>query len=130
MLYLIVMSFFLCVVIWDTERVGRRKGECCGLFMCKLKSICCCKGFFLSPKQIRYGDKDTEMVPEPATNDGLELSSKTEKFIDKIFAPAVLSKFGRIGFLVIYVVLIAGSIYGMSKVRIDFKVTYFIGETA
>lgn len=55
MLYLIVMSVFLCVVIWDTERVGRKKGECCGLFMCKQYSIFCCKGFFLSPKMIAYG---------------------------------------------------------------------------
>ena len=50
MLYLIVMTTFLCVVVWDTERVGRKRGECCGLFMCKMYSIFCCKGFFLSPK--------------------------------------------------------------------------------
>jgi Niemann-Pick C1 protein len=50
MLYLVVMSVFLCVVIWDTERVGRKKGECCGLFMCKMDSIFCCRGSCLSAK--------------------------------------------------------------------------------
>lgn len=30
----------------------------------------------------------------------------------------------------IYVALIGGAIYGCTKVRIDFKVSYFIGETA
>lgn len=37
---------------------------------------------------------------------------------------------GRIGLLVIYVILIAGSIYGCLQVEIDFKVTYFIGKSA
>ena len=64
MLYLIVMTVFLCVVVWDTERVGRRKGECCGLFMCKLRSICCCRGFFLSKKQVRFGDGTTSEATE------------------------------------------------------------------
>jgi len=62
MLYMVVMTVFLSVVVWDTERVGRKKGECCGLFMCKQYSIFCCKGWCLSPKQIRYGT-----LNEPAT---------------------------------------------------------------
>ena len=66
MLYLIVMTLFLAVVIWDTERVGRKKGECCGLFMCKMDSIFCCKGFFLSAKQKRYGTVQAEGAPQPA----------------------------------------------------------------
>jgi predicted RND superfamily exporter protein len=32
--------------------------------------------------------------------------------------------------LVVYVFLIAVSIYGATQVRIDFKVTYFIGDTS
>lgn len=50
MLYLIVMTVFLCVVVWDTERVGRKKGECCGLCMCGMNNPMCCRGFFLSGK--------------------------------------------------------------------------------
>lgn len=60
MLYLLVMTVFLCVVVWDTERVGRKKGECCGLCMCKMDSIFCCRGFFLSPKQRAYGTVNAE----------------------------------------------------------------------
>lgn len=37
---------------------------------------------------------------------------------------------GRIILLVVYVFLIAVSIYGATQVRIDFKVTYFIGDTS
>ena len=54
MVYLVVMTVFLSVVVWDTERVARRRGECCGLCMCKHDSVICCKGFFLSNKMIRY----------------------------------------------------------------------------
>ena len=60
MIYLIVMTVFLAVVVWDTERVGRKKGECCGLCMCKQDSIICCKGFFLSKKMIEYGTLSTD----------------------------------------------------------------------
>ena len=35
MLYLVVMTVFLCVVVFDTQRVSRKNGECCRLFMCK-----------------------------------------------------------------------------------------------
>lgn len=57
-------------------------------------------------------------------------ASKTEKCLDKYLAPYILSTAGRIILLVIYVLLIAGAAYGCTKVEIDFKVTYFIGETA
>ena len=137
MLYFIVMTFFMSVVVWDTERVGRKKGECCGLFMCKMDSIFCCRGFFMSPKQKRYGTVNTDNKEAPAANsnqneqvnDSLE-ASKTEKFIESYLAPTILSKAGRIILLVVYVILIAGSIYGCLQVEIDFKVTYFIGDTA
>lgn len=32
--------------------------------------------------------------------------------------------------LVIYIILVAGAIFGATQVEIDFKVTYFIGETS
>jgi Niemann-Pick C1 protein len=50
MLYGLVMTVFLAVVIWDTERVGRKRNECCGCFCCKQESVICCRGWFLSDK--------------------------------------------------------------------------------
>ena len=136
MLYLIVMTVFLAVVVWDTERVGRKKGECCGACMCKQDSIFCCRGFFLSPKMIAYGTLHDDQADAKKTDERVEeidpslQASKTEKCLDKYLAPYILSTAGRIILLVIYVLLIAGAAYGCTKVEIDFKVTYFIGETA
>ena len=42
----------------------------------------------------------------------------------------ILSGPGRVAVSVVYAILIGFSIYGCMQVRIDFKVTYFIGETA
>ena len=134
MLYLIVMTFFLCVVVWDTERVGRKKGECCGACICSNQNPLCCRGYFLTPKQIRYGTSkpadQVEQAVEQVQGETSQEASKTEKCIDKYLAPKLLTTPGRIALLVIYAILIQFSIYGCWKVRIDFKVTYFIGETA
>ena len=153
MLYLSVMTVFLAVVVWDTERVGRKKGECCGLCMCKMDSIFCCGGFFLSDKQKAYGsvqwpypseDKKSEKkddenqkgatedkaqaAPKQAYNS--EEASKTEKCIYRYMAPCLLSTAGKIVTIVVYVALIAAAAYGCTQVEIDFKVNYFIGETS
>lgn len=69
MLYLTVMSFFLAVVVWDTERVGRKKGECCGLCMCKEDNIICCKGSCLSNKQKAYSNVEFEDAKPAGGND-------------------------------------------------------------
>ena len=116
MLYLIVMSVFLCVCIWDTERVAKRRGDCCGLCMCKMDSIFCCKGACLSPKQKRFGTLEAgQTEPKPQAAEEInedEEASKTEKCIAKYLAPNLLTNAGRITMLVIYAILIAGSIYG------------------
>lgn len=116
-LYLVVMTVFLCVVIWDTERISRKKGECCGLCCCKQYSLLCCKGFFLSPKMIAYGTLVEEGVAaKPAAGetevDMSLLASKTEKCLEKYLAPNLLSCGGRITLLALYVFLIAGAAYG------------------
>ena len=59
-LYLSCLTIFLCVVIWDTQRVKKRKGECCRLCMCKEDSVICCYGFFLSEKQKKYSGLITD----------------------------------------------------------------------
>ena len=55
-------------------------------------------------------------------------ASMTEKFIDKYMAPNLLTPAGRIIMLVIYAILIGGSIYGVINVEINFEFNYFIGE--
>ena len=47
-LYLIVLTFFLCIVAWDVNRVAAKKRECCGLCCCKEDSLCFCRGALLS----------------------------------------------------------------------------------
>ena len=143
MLYFTVMTFFLCVVVWDTERVGLKRGECCGLCMCKEDTVICCKGSCLSKKMKNYSDvdfaddkpaaskNDEEKQKQNSTvderNEQLEASC-TERFIEKNLGPCLMTKGGRIGLLILYLVLVALSVYGCTQVKIDFKVTYFIGE--
>jgi len=55
MLYLSAMTVFMSVLVWDTERVAKKKGECCGACACKEDTIICCRGTFLSQKQREYG---------------------------------------------------------------------------
>ena len=55
-------------------------------------------------------------------------ASKTEKFIEKYMAPKLLTTTGRIIMLVIYAILIGGSVYGCINVEINFEINYFIGE--
>lgn len=49
MLYLIVITIFLSVVVWDTHRVANRRRECCGLCCCREDSMLFCSGKFLTP---------------------------------------------------------------------------------
>ena len=48
MLYLSALTLFLSVLVWDTERVSKKRGECCGACMCKEDTPICCKGSCLS----------------------------------------------------------------------------------
>ena len=79
-LYLIALSYFLCFVAWDMKRVEQRKGECCGLFCCKEDTLCCCKGYFLSPKQKKWSglDKVSDKVPNKK-----DLKEKTKETKDE-----------------------------------------------
>ena len=54
MLYITVMTVFLCILYWDTFRASKRCGDCCGLFFCKENTILCCKGIFLANNQREF----------------------------------------------------------------------------
>ena len=55
-------------------------------------------------------------------------ASATERCLGKYFAPAILSNVGRIIFLVIYVILIAGACYGATQIEIQFDINYFVSK--
>ena len=140
MLYLLVNTMFLAVVVWDTRRVEKRWGECCGLcgILCKEDTILCCKGKLLAQKQRDYSKieasadeiakfTEEENKADAALKTTLKAST-SEKFLGKYFAPIILSKIGRIVFLVIYVILIAFMSYGASQLRIHFEIDFFISK--
>ena len=55
MLYLAVLTMFLPILVWETNRVKSRKKECFGLFCChETKSSIFCKGRFLSDSKRKF----------------------------------------------------------------------------
>ena len=54
MLYLTVLTLFLSMLVWDTQRVEKRKADCCRLFCCREDSILFARGHFLSKKQKEF----------------------------------------------------------------------------
>jgi hypothetical protein len=62
---------------------------------------------------------------DPALKEALRASA-SERFLGKYFAPMVLSNIGRIVWLVIYLILIAGAAYGASQVELHFEFDFFI----
>lgn len=122
MLYLLVMTIFLSVVVWDTNRIARKGKECCGACACDETSILCCGGKLTSPKQREFCEvplfaedemkakKEYEKA-EPAIRTVLS-ASKTERCLGKYYSPYILSKAGRIIFPVLYVLLITGAAIG------------------
>jgi Na+-transporting methylmalonyl-CoA/oxaloacetate decarboxylase gamma subunit len=57
-------------------------------------------------------------------------SSFLEVFMEKYFAKYLLTIYGIISVLVLYFILICISIYGVSKLEIDFRQSYFISDDA
>lgn len=114
MLYLSAITTFLCVLIWDTKCVSK---HCFGLFRNKVFFNICCCGIFASPRQrehLGWPNKSCFAEDDKASPEIKEVHGKgiTEQCLGRCFAPIVLSTVGRIVFLVIYAVLIAGAIYG------------------
>lgn len=138
MLYFLVMTMFLSVVVWDTNRVARKGKECCGACACEETSIFCCGSKFTSPKQRAYCEvpmsveeemkfKDEYEKADPAIRTTLS-ASNTERCLGKYFSPYILSKAGRIIFPIIYVILITGAALGAAQVEVKFDIEYFVSK--
>ena len=54
--------------------------------------------------------------------------STTERCLAKYFAPVIISNPGRIGFLLLYVLLITGSIIGVLNLKVHFDIKFFVSE--
>ena len=56
MLYWNALSVFAAVVAFDLKRQAKHWPDCCFLCCCSEKSIFCCKGLLLAPRQRRFSD--------------------------------------------------------------------------
>jgi len=70
---------------------------------------------------------ELEKNSDPAIKTTLKAGA-SERCLGKYIAPVILSKIGRIVFLVIYVGLIGMMSYGASQVTIHFDIMFFISE--
>ena len=60
LLYTAMMTLYLPVVYWDTQRVAKRNKECCGLLCCAEDSKLFCKGRFLAQSKHNYSFGDSQ----------------------------------------------------------------------
>ena len=123
-LYIWVMTIFLCVVVWDTERVHKKQTECCNILSvcCGEKNPICCCGVCTTPKQRKWAGVEETEAEKSAMNARREKASDamkttleasaTERCLGRFFAPYVLSTPGRIVFGIIYLVWLCVAIYG------------------
>ena len=128
MLFLSSISVFSAFMVWELERTMNRKGDCCGACTkcCGEETIICCGGRFLTDRQKAYpfrGEESDEVPKEQYTN-------ATHKFLHEKYSKALTSKFGIITVLAVWLIYFGVSLYGVTNVDIDFKITYFINPNA
>lgn len=128
MLFLTSLSVFSAFMVWELERTSNQKGDCCGActWCCKLDTVICCRGSCLTPKQKAYpfgGDK-SDAPPED------QYTGATHRFLHQTYSKHLTSKYGIIAVLTVWLIYFGISIYGMTQVEIDFKITYFISPEA
>jgi len=52
----------------------------------------------------------------------------TERFLDKVFAKELLTREGRIGVIILYLIMTIGGIYGVQQLEVDFSIEYFVDD--
>ena len=141
-LYIWVMTIFLCVVVWDTERVHKKQTECCNMLSvcCGEKNPICCCGVCTTPKQRKWAGVEETEAEKSAMNARREKASDamkttleasaTERCLGRFFAPYVLSTPGRIVFGIVYLVWLCVAIYGCTQLEVAFDFDYFISESS
>ena len=124
MLFLSSISVFAAFMVWELERTSKGKGDCCGACTkcCGEETFLCCGGRCLTAKQKAYPYRGQETDPVPVE----QYTNATHKFIYEKYSKALTSQFGIICVLSIWLLYFGVSLYGVTKVDIDFKITYFI----
>ena len=125
MLYIGVMTIFLSIIYWDTWRVSKRYGECCGLIFCKEDSILFCKGKLLSNGQKVHSRILNQLShEEQALSESTEvIASNTEKFLLERFVPILLGTKVKAFVLIAYALFTAFCTYHMLEMK-----TYYSSE--
>jgi len=80
----------------------------------------------LTPKQKAwpFGGNENDKVPED------QYTGATHRFLHQTYSKHLTSKPGIITVLVVWLIYFGISIYGVTNVEIDFKITYFISPEA
>ena len=56
--------------------------------------------------------------------------STTERCLAKYFAPVIISNPGRIGFLLLYAIMITASIIGVLNLKVQFDIKFLVSENS
>ena len=122
MLYLTVMTVFLCILYWDTYRASKRCKECCGLCFCKEDTILCCGGIFLANNQREFSG-----IPLLKSNDDDQngsnkeaIASHTERILFYKIAPFILNPKIKYLILLIFAGFTVSCVFSILDMR-----TYF-----
>ena len=126
-LYFTSITIYTAFMVWDLKRQMAQKGDCCGLCGCSEDTIICCRGSCLTQKQRSYPFQGYETDPVPTEN---MYSNGTQKFLQEKFAKNTISKPGTIIILSAWLLYTIASCVALTKLNIDFKLTFFISEDA
>ena len=123
-LYFCILTIFCAWFLSDLQRMKAKKPDCFGLCCCKMDSIFCCRGKLLTTKQRRF----IGLATDENADETKEYTSYVEKFFDLYYTKAILSKWGKVSVLVFITLFAMFEGYGLSQMRTDFSVEYFIPE--
>ena len=123
-LYFCILTIFCAWFLSDLQRMQEKKPDCFGLCCCKVDSVFCCRGRFLTNKQKQF----IGIPVENEADDSKEYTSQVEKFFDVYYTKAILSKWGKVAALVGIAIFSGFEAYGVSQMQKDFSVEYFIPE--
>ncbi len=125
-LYMATCSFFSCIFLFDLERQHKQQTDCCGLCFCSEDNALCCRGSCLTLKQKSYPFRGT--ADQAITIKEQGFSTFVQKVLHDYFSWFLMKTWVRVSVLIIYVIYIGVSAYGLTILDVDFKQSYFINS--